>query len=125
MTWRDIASRAIHMTNRDPRAQLPLSPPMFHVLLSLSQGGRHGYLIMKEVEQRTGGAVRLSTGTLYGIVKRLLDSGMVTEVATDDARRRAYRLTAFGRAVARAEAERLESLVDAARDSRLLRRTEG
>ena len=113
------------MTNRDPQAQLPLSPPMFHVLLSLSQGDRHGYLIMKEVEQRTGGAVRLSTGTLYGIVKRLLDSGMVTEVATDDARRRAYRLTAFGRAVARAEAERLESLVDAARDSRLLRRAEG
>lgn len=113
------------MTNRDPQAHLPLSPPMFHVLLSLSQGDRHGYLIMKEVEQRTGGAVRLSTGTLYGIVKRLLDGGMVTEVATDDPRRRAYRLTAFGLAVARAEAERLESLVDAARDSRLLRRTEG
>jgi DNA-binding PadR family transcriptional regulator len=113
------------MTNRDPQAQLPLSPPMFHVLLSLTQGDRHGYLIMKEVEQRTSGAVRLSTGTLYGIVKRLLDGRMVAEVATDDPRRRAYRLTPFGLAVARAEAERLESLVDAARDSRLLRRSEG
>jgi DNA-binding PadR family transcriptional regulator len=110
--------------SRDPESQLPLSPPMFHVLLSLSQGDRHGYLIMKEVEARTEGAVRLSTGTLYGIVKRLLDAGMVTEVAAPDPRRRAYRLTAFGRAVARAEAERLEALVDAARDSRLLRRAE-
>jgi DNA-binding PadR family transcriptional regulator len=95
---------------------------MFHVLLSLSKGERHGYLIMKEVEQRTSGAVRLSTGTLYGIIKRLLDARMVEEVAAEDPRRRAYRLTPCGRAVARAEAERLEALVEVARSSRLLAR---
>lgn len=117
-----MSSRAITMTNRDPQSQLPLSPPVFHVLLSLSQGDRHGYLIMKEVADRTGGRVRLSTGTLYGLIRRLLDSGLISEVDADEPRRRAYRLTAFGRAVARAEAERLESLVDAARDSRLLLR---
>jgi DNA-binding PadR family transcriptional regulator len=101
---------------------LPLSPPMFHVLLSLAQGERHGYLIMKEVEERTSGQVRLSTGTLYGIIKRLLETGMIDEVPAADPRRRAYRLTTFGRVVARAEAERLESLVESARTSRLLTR---
>ena len=110
------------MPERTPADYLPLSPPMFHVLLSLTRGERHGYLIMKEVEERTGGAVRLSTGTLYGIIKRLLDTHMVDEVAAADPRRRAYRLTPFGRRVARSEAERLESLVEAARSSRLLPR---
>jgi len=109
------------MPSRRPDDVLPLSPPMFHVLLCLSKGERHGYLIMKEVEARTGGHVRLSTGTLYGIIKRLLDGGMVVEVPAADPRRRAYRLTAFGRDVARAEAERLEALVAEARHSRLLR----
>lgn len=110
------------MTDRDPAAHLPLSPPMFHVLLSLAQGDRHGYLIMKEVEERTNGSVRLSTGTLYGIIKRLLETGMVDEVPAADPRRRAYRLTPFGKVVARAEAERLEGLVDSARSARLLAR---
>lgn len=110
------------MAQKSAAEHLPLSPPMFHVLLSLAQGERHGYLIMKEVEERTGGGVRLSTGTLYGIIKRLLDTDMVEEVATDDPRRRAYKLTSFGKTVARAEAERLESLVDAARTTRLLTR---
>jgi DNA-binding PadR family transcriptional regulator len=110
------------MTERDPGHYLPLSPPVFHVLLSLSQGERHGYLIMKEVEERTGGSVSLSTGTLYGIIKRLLDAKMIVEVSAADPRRRAYKLTSFGRIVARAEAERLESLVDAARSSKLLAR---
>ena len=110
------------MRDPDPGGYLPLSPPMFHVLLSLSAGDRHGYLIMKEVAERTSGAVRLSTGTLYGIIKRLLESRMIEEVGALDPRRRAYRLTSFGRTVARAEAERLESLVDAARSSRLLAR---
>lgn len=110
------------MPDRNPSAHLPLSPPMFHVLLSLAQGDRHGYLILREVDERTGGAVKLSTGTLYGIMKRLLESGMVDEVAAADPRRRAYRLTSFGKAVARAEAERLESLVDSARGARLLAR---
>lgn len=110
------------MPPRDPAEYLPLSPPMFHVLLSLAQGERHGYLILKEVEERTAGSVQLSTGTLYGIIKRLLDTGMVQEVRASDPRRRAYRLTPFGRAVARAEAERLESLVESARSTRLLTR---
>ena len=111
-----------HMPEKHPSDHLPLSPPMFHVLLSLAQGERHGYLIMKEVEERTAGEVRLSTGTLYGIIKRLLETGMVDEVATDDPRRRAYKLTPFGKTVAKAEAARLESLVDAARATRLLAR---
>ena len=110
------------MSRRSPADYLPLSPPMFHVLLSLAQGERHGYLIMREVAERTSGEVSLSTGTLYGIIKRLLDTEMVREVAAEDPRRRAYRLTAFGRLVARAEAERLESLVKAARSTRLLAR---
>ena len=123
-----MSSRDIYGTTAmaDPADYLPLSPPMFHVLVSLAQGERHGYLIMKEVEERTSGDVRLSTGTLYGIIKRLLESAMVTEVAADDPRRRAYRLTPFGRAVARAEAARLEALVETARGARLLgRRVEG
>ena len=110
------------MRDQNPAAHLPLSPPMFHVLLSLSKGDRHGYLIMKEVEARTAGQVRLSTGTLYGIIKRLLDTAMVEEVKASDPRRREYRLTPFGKQVARAEAERLEALVEAARSTRLLTR---
>ena len=99
---------------------LPLTPAMFHVLMCLAEGDRHGYRILKEVAERTGDAVRLSTGTLYGIIKRLLDDGMVVEVESGDDRRRAYRLTAFGRDVARAEAARLDDVVTAARASRLL-----
>ena len=116
------------MTNRDPQPHLPLSPPVFHVLLSLSQGERHGYLIMKEVEERTSGSVRLSTGTLYGIIKRLLAEGLAVEsrqrppAAEDDERRRYYRLTPFGRKVVAAETERLEAMVGAARATQMLRR---
>jgi DNA-binding PadR family transcriptional regulator len=99
---------------------LPLTPATFHVLMCLASGDRHGYRILKEVEERTAGAVRLSTGTLYGVIKRLLDDGVVVEVESGDDRRRAYRLTAFGRDVARAEATRLDDLVTSARASRLL-----
>lgn len=62
---------------RDPTDRLPLSPAMFHVLVALADGDTHGYAIMKEVEQLTSGAVRLSTGTLYGIIKRLLADGLI------------------------------------------------
>jgi DNA-binding PadR family transcriptional regulator len=93
---------------------------MFHVLLCLAQGDRHGYRILKEVEERTNGRVRLSTGTLYPIVKRLLAEGLATEVRQPDDRRRSYRLTAFGRLVATAEAERLEAMVTGARTFGLL-----
>jgi DNA-binding PadR family transcriptional regulator len=109
------------MADRDPADVLPLTPALFHVLLSLSDGQKHGYAILKEVEVRTSGAVRLSTGTLYGIIKRLLADGMIRESATgSDERRRAYRLTAFGRKVALAEAERLRDLVAAAQAKKLI-----
>jgi DNA-binding PadR family transcriptional regulator len=100
---------------------LPLTPALFHVLLALADGQKHGYAILKEVEERTGGAVRLSTGTLYGIIKRLLQDGWIRESAMGSTdRRRAYRLTAFGRQVALAEAGRLRDLVAAAQTKSLL-----
>jgi DNA-binding PadR family transcriptional regulator len=109
------------MADRDPAAVLPLTPALFHVLLSLADGQKHGYAILKEVEHRTGGTVTLSTGTLYGIVKRLLADGIIRESAAgSDDRRRAYRLTAFGRKVALAEAERLRDLVVSAQAKKLL-----
>jgi DNA-binding PadR family transcriptional regulator len=107
---------------RDPAALLPLSPAMFHVLVALADGDTHGYAIMKEVERLTAGAVRLSTGTLYGIIKRLLADGLIRETAGDD-RRRSYSLTPFGKDVARAEAARLEQTIAIARRKPLFRRT--
>lgn len=108
------------MPTRDPNDLLPLTPAMFHVLMCLAEGDRHGYRIMKDVQARTDGRVELSTGTLYGIVRRLLADGLVREVRAGDDRRRSYRLTTFGRAVARAEASRLRDIVDAAQSSGLL-----
>jgi DNA-binding PadR family transcriptional regulator len=106
---------------RDPAAALPLTPALFHILLSLVDGPRHGYAIMKEVAERTEGKVELGTGTLYGIVKRLLADGWIRESALgSDDRRRTYRLTPYGRRVALAEAERLQDLVLSARQKRLL-----
>ena len=108
---------------RDPLPFLPLTPAAFHVLLALADGPKHGYLILKEVEERTDGAVRLSTGTLYGLIKRFLDDELIVELAPEDdgqERRRPYRLTPFGRDVAAAEAARLQKLVSAARAVRLL-----
>jgi DNA-binding PadR family transcriptional regulator len=107
-------------TPRDPDDLLPLTPALFHVLVALADGEQHGYAIIKDVEQRTGETVRLSTGTLYGIIKRLLADGLIVERSRSDPadeRRRYYRLTPFGRAVALAETERLE------RDARLARAT--
>jgi DNA-binding PadR family transcriptional regulator len=105
---------------RSPDDLLPLTPAMFHVLLCLAEGDRHGYRILKVVAERTAGRVVLSTGTLYGIIKRLIDDGLAVEVAADGDRRRAYRLTPFGRRVAAAEAARLEALVAGARETGLL-----
>jgi len=109
---------------RDPHALLPLTPAMFHVLVALADGQTHGYAIMKEVAELTGGAVRLSTGTLYGIIKRLLSEGLVRErgrAPRADDRRRSYELTAFGREVARAEAVRLEQTLAMARRKALFK----
>jgi DNA-binding PadR family transcriptional regulator len=101
--------------SRSPDAFLPLTPALFHVLLSLVDGQKHGYAVLKEVAERTDGRVQLSTGTLYGIVKRLLADGLIREsVLGSTERRRAYALTTLGRAVALAEAERLRELVDTA-----------
>jgi DNA-binding PadR family transcriptional regulator len=117
----------MHVKNPEPAA--PLTPAMFHVLLALAGDDLHGYAILKEVELRTAGEVKLSTGTLYGIIKRLLNDGLIVErrerpSANDDERRRYYRLTPKGREVAAAEAERLEKVVALARARRLLKRTQ-
>jgi DNA-binding PadR family transcriptional regulator len=101
---------------------------MFHVLLALAGDDLHGYAILKEVELRTGGKVKLSTGTLYGIIKRLLADGLIVERrarptdANDDERRRYYRLTPQGREVAAAEAERMDEVLSIARARNLLRK---
>jgi DNA-binding PadR family transcriptional regulator len=117
------------MTPRHPRASadahLPLTPATFHILLSLADGERHGYAIMTEVAERTRGMVKLGPGTLYTALKRLVDSGVVLEAEErrgrdDDERRRYYRLTPLGRAVARAEARRLDETVRLARSKRLI-----
>jgi DNA-binding PadR family transcriptional regulator len=106
--------------------QQPLTPAVFHVLVALADGDKHGYAILKEVSQQTAGEVQLSTGTLYGIIKRLLLSGLIAEVRTsvfknDDPRRRYYRLTDAGRETAMAEAHRLENMVKRARSKKLIR----
>jgi DNA-binding PadR family transcriptional regulator len=111
---------------RSPEAYLPLPPATFHILLALADGEQHGYAIMKGVAARSEGTVRLGPGTLYGSLKRLLEAGLVEESGEHadpergDERRRYYRLTAFGLAVARAEARRLEALVRAARRKKLI-----
>jgi DNA-binding PadR family transcriptional regulator len=114
------------MSKRDPQSLLPLTPAMFYVLVALADGQTHGYAILKDVEQLTAGDVRLSTGTLYGIIKRLLADGLVREQRArleDDSRRRSYELTPFGRDVAKAEAARLEQTLAIARRKALFRRT--
>ncbi len=101
--------------------ETPLTPALFHVLLSLADGEKHGYAILKEVTARTDGKVVLSTGTLYGIIKRLLADGWIRESALGSTeRRRAYRLTPGGRKVVLAEAERLRDLVLSAQSKKLL-----
>jgi DNA-binding PadR family transcriptional regulator len=111
---------------RPPEDYLPLSPATFHILLALADGERHGYAIMKDVSARSEGRVRLGPGTLYGALKRLLEAGLVAETEEradpehDDERRRYYRLTPLGLSVARAEAQRLDAIVRAARRSKLL-----
>lgn len=113
------------MIKRDPTPFLPLTPAAFHVLLTLADGPRHGYQILKDVEDRTDGEVVLSTGTLYGLIKRFLDDELILEMrptAGSDERRRTYKLTTLGREVAEAEAARLERLVRAARGAKLLTR---
>lgn len=111
----------------DVRDDLPLTTVVFQIMLALADGQRHGYGVMLEVEERTGGAVSLRPGTLYRALNRMLESGWVEEAEDrpdpelDDERRRYYRLTALGRRVAAAEARRLAREVEWARDKKLLR----
>ena len=100
-----------------PESFLPLRTNWFHILLSLAGGEQHGYVIMQEVFERSGGKIRLWPATLYGTIKRLIEAGLIEESderpapELDDARRRYYRLTRLGRRVLDAETERLEDLV--------------
>jgi DNA-binding PadR family transcriptional regulator len=113
-------------TKETSGAALPLPPATFQILLALVGGERHGYAIMKEVAESTDGGVRLGPGTLYGTLKRLLDAGLVEETDerggtdTGDERRRYYRITKRGLTVARGEARRLELMVRAARQKKLI-----
>jgi DNA-binding PadR family transcriptional regulator len=106
---------------REAEAFVPLQPATFHILLALAAGDRHGYAIMQDVAERTGGALKLSPGTLYGSIKRMLEDGLIVEIddrqrpSEDDQRRRYYRITQFGRDLAQAEAERLTVLLRQAR----------
>ena len=113
-------------SNNNLENHLPLSPAVFHILLALADGERHGYGIMQEVKLRTEGRVHLGPGTLYGAIKRLLKKGLIEEADErpdpnlDDERRRYYRLTDFGLRVLRAEAARLARLVRQAEAKQLL-----
>ena len=103
---------------------LPLPPATFHILLALVEGERHGYAIIQDIEMRTDGELRLSAGTLYRSIARMVEQGLIVEVlkrATrqDDERRRYYRITPLGTSVARAEMRRLTQLVRLARASGL------
>ena len=104
----------------------PLTPPVFHILLALADGERHGYGIMQDVARQTGGALQLGPGTLYGCLKRMLAARLVEESderpdpALDDERRRYYRITTLGDRAVRAEARRLAEAVSAAIGKRLL-----
>jgi DNA-binding PadR family transcriptional regulator len=102
-------------------AFLPLPTPVFHILVAVADRERHGYAIMQDVAARTGGKLRMSPGTLYGSIKRMLEDGLIEELEErpdpehDDTRRRYYRITAFGRRVAIAESARLSQLLNQAR----------
>ena len=105
----------------DPEALLPLPTATFHILMALTEEGRHGYGIIQDVAARTDGALKLSAGTLYRSIQRMLEQGLIIELRErpgpelDDERRRYYRITKFGMQVGHAEARRLAQLVKLAR----------
>jgi DNA-binding PadR family transcriptional regulator len=114
------------MADPTPESLLPLSPAIFHILIALADRDRHGYSIMQDVSGRTDGKVQLSAGTLYSSIRRMLEQGLIEELdespdpSSTDERRRYYRLTRFGKRVAAAEVERLNSLVRQARATGLV-----
>jgi DNA-binding PadR family transcriptional regulator len=108
------------MSSKDqpsPADLTPLSPAVFHILLSLAEGERHGYALKREISVRTGGKLKLGPGVLYGSIAKMLELGLIEESADrpdphlDDERRRYYRITSYGRKVAQAEAARMRALV--------------
>jgi DNA-binding PadR family transcriptional regulator len=114
------------MARPDPDSLLPLPTAVFHILVALADRDRHGYSIMQEVAARSAGKVQLSPGTLYSSIRRMLEQGLIEELAespdpsSTDERRRYYRLTRFGRRAAAAEAERMTSLLSQARATGLV-----
>jgi len=114
------------MNYPNPDSLLPLPPAVFHILIALADRDRHGYSIMQDVAARTAGKVQLSPGTLYSSIRRMLEQGLIEELAespdpsSTDERRRYYRLTGFGKRVAAAEVERLSALVQQARATGLV-----
>ena len=115
------------MTKRKPHPQdmLPLTPAVLHILLALSDGEKHGYAIMQEVETMTDGDLTMGPGTLYGTIKRMLSVDLIEETderpdpEMDDKRRRYYQVTAFGQQVVAAEARRLSRLVNIAQSKQV------
>ena len=114
------------MRESKPESLLPLPTAVFHILIALADRDRHGYSIMQDVAARTEGKVQLSAGTLYSSVRRMLEQGLIEELAespdpsSTDERRRYYRLTRFGRRAAAAEVDRLNTLVQQARATGLI-----
>ena len=110
----------MRMDKRDPEEMLPLTPAVFHILLALAEGERHGYSIMQEITAQTGGQLRIGPTTLYRSIKRMLEDGLIVEAderpdpELDDERRRYYRLTTSGQQVAIAETRRLAQTVSIA-----------
>src|SRR5205809_5157142 len=113
-------------TTLQPHDMLPLTPAVFHILLALADGEKHGYGIMQEVIRITNGEMRMGPGTLYGTIKRMLEAGFIEETEErpdpilDDQRRRYYRMTDFGNRVARAETVRLSVLLGVAHSKKLI-----
>jgi DNA-binding PadR family transcriptional regulator len=122
-----MTPRHADLSDSDAESFLPLPRDTFHILVSLADRERHGYSVMQDIAERTDGALRLSPSSLYASIKRLLEQGLIEELAErpdprhDDERRRYYRLTRLGRQVAMAEARRLERLLADARATGLLR----
>jgi DNA-binding PadR family transcriptional regulator len=108
-----------------PESLLPLPSATFHILVALADDEQHGYAIMQDVAARTGGELKLSAGTLYRSIQRMLEQGLIEErrerpaPELDDERRRYYRITPFGRAVAKADARRLAQMLKLARSKGL------
>lgn len=113
----------MHKTTRNPEHLLPLSEFAFQILLALGKGESHGYALGKEIEERTSGRLKPTTGSLYMALKRLRDDGLIEEARPGDdhgdARRKYFRLTTLGRRVMALEVERLEGLVSLARNRAL------